>query len=173
MVSPTLPTLTARYQQEYHWLRVLLRWCYPVLVQQAPHFVTTCTNHSEYAALAHGAKEAQWMVYLFNELEPHVKHTPVPLFVDNSGVISLVFNPVDHQSNKHVRISCHYARELTDEGVIAPQRVATDKNLADIFTKPLGGVAFKSLVGRLFVRHLFEGVCWLALRCLDGLCLFW
>jgi histone deacetylase 1/2 len=52
-------------------------------------FVTTCTNHSEYAALAHGAKEAQWMVYLFNEVEPHAKHTPVPVFVDNSGVISM------------------------------------------------------------------------------------
>jgi hypothetical protein len=98
--------------------------------------VTTCTNHSEYAALAQGAKEAQWMVYLFEQLEPKVKHTPVPLFVDNSGVISLVFNPVDHQSNKHIRISC-------------PQRVATDKNLADIFTKPLGGVAFKAMVGSL------------------------
>jgi hypothetical protein len=112
-------------------------------------FVTTCTNHSEYAALAQGAKEAQWMVYLFEQLEPKVKHTPVPLFVDNSGVISLVFNPVDHQSNKHIRISCHFARELTDLQVIAPQRVATDKNLADIFTKPLGGVAFKAMVSSL------------------------
>ncbi len=108
-------------------------------------FVTTCTNHSEYAALALGAKEAQWMVYLFSQLEPQTKHVPVPLYVDNSGIISLVFNPVDHQSNKHIRISCHYARELTNEGVIAPQRVPTDKNLGDILTKPLG-VHFKALV---------------------------
>ena len=34
-----------------------------------------------YAALAAGAKEAQWLVYLFEELEPKVKHTPVPVFV--------------------------------------------------------------------------------------------
>jgi histone deacetylase 1/2 len=110
-------------------------------------FVTTSTNHSEYAALAQGAKEAQWFVYLFEQLEPQVKHTPVPLFVDNSGVISLVFNPVDHQANKHIRLNCHYARELTDLKIIAPQRVPTDKNLADSFTKPLGGVAFKAVVG--------------------------
>jgi hypothetical protein len=89
------------------------------------------------------------MVYLFEQLEQKVKHTPVPLFVDNSGVISLVFNPVDHQSNKHIRTSCHFARELTDLQVIAPQRVATEKNLADIFTKPLGGVAFRAMVGNL------------------------
>jgi transposase InsO family protein len=109
-------------------------------------FVTTSTNHSEYAALAQGAKEAQWFVYLFDELEPKVKHTPMPLFVDNSGVISLVFNPIDHQANKHIRISCHFARELTEMKVIAPQRVASEKNLADIFTKCLPGVAFKAMV---------------------------
>ena len=109
-------------------------------------FVTTCTNHSEYSALAQGAKEAQWLVYLFDELAPQAKHTPVPLFTDNSGVISLVFNPVDHQSNKHIRVSCHFARELTDLKVIAPQRVATDKNLSDLFTKSLGAAAFKSLL---------------------------
>ena len=109
-------------------------------------FVTTCTNHSEYAALAAGAKEAQWFVYLFSELEPQTAHTPVPLFVDNSGIVSMVFNPVDHQSNKHIRVSCHFARELTEEKVIAPQRVPTDKNLADMFTKPLGPAAFRPLL---------------------------
>ena len=86
------------------------------------------------------------MVYLFSQLEPKVKHTPVPLFVDNSGVISLVFNPVDHKANKHIRISCHFARELTEEQVIAPQRVPSNKNLADIFTKSLGTVAFRGLL---------------------------
>jgi histone deacetylase 1/2 len=109
-------------------------------------FVTTSTNHSEYAALGYGAKEAQWLVYLFSELEPQISHTPVPLLVDNSGIVSMVFNPVEHQSNKHIRVTCHYARELTQDKVIAPQRVATEDNLADMFTKPLGGVAFKAMV---------------------------
>ena len=87
------------------------------------------------------------MVYLFSDLDPRTSHTPVPLFVDNSGIVSMVFNPVEHQSNKHIRISLHYARELAEEKVIVPQRVATEHNLADIFTKPLGGVAFKAVVG--------------------------
>ena len=87
------------------------------------------------------------MIYLFEELEPDVKHEPVPLYVDNSGVISLVQNPVDHQANKHIRVNCHYAREMAMHGHIAPQRVATENNLADMFTKALGGVAFKAVVG--------------------------
>ncbi len=55
-------------------------------------FVTTCTNHSEYAALALRTKEAQWMVYLFSQLEPQTKHVPVPLYVDNSGVESSILH---------------------------------------------------------------------------------
>ena len=89
------------------------------------------------------------MVYLFGQLEPDVRTVPVPLYVDNSGVIALVFNPVDHQANKHVRISYHYARELTELKVIAPQRVASADNLADIFTKPLGLALFRSIATRL------------------------
>ncbi len=106
-------------------------------------YVTTCTNHSEYNALALGAKEAEWLVLLYGELDTSTLHTPVPLLVDNSGIIAMVFNPVDHKSNKHVRIGCHYTRELTENKVIAPIRVPTDANIADIFTKALAAPAFK------------------------------
>jgi histone deacetylase 1/2 len=41
-------------------------------------YVTTCTNHSEYNALALGAKEAEWLVLLYNELDKTRAHTPVP-----------------------------------------------------------------------------------------------
>jgi hypothetical protein len=108
-------------------------------------FVATSTNHSEYAALAMGAKEAQWLQLLFQDLDPHPARPllPIPIFGDSSGVISLVFNPIDHQSNKHIRIADHYARELTKEGVIAPHKISSELNRADIFTKPLQGANFK------------------------------
>jgi len=56
--------------------------------------------------------------------QPSIPHLPIPIYGDSSGVIALVFNPVDHQANKHIRVADHYARELTKEGVISPQRVA-------------------------------------------------
>ena len=141
MALRMLPTSKSTIGYTFFYGGAVLSW-----YSKLHTYVTTCTNHSEYAALAAGAKEAQWLVLLFEELDRKVKHTPVPIFVDNSGVVSRVFNPVDLQSNKHVRVSCHFARELTDLKVIAPQRVSTDKNLADIFTKALGGVAFKTMV---------------------------
>ena len=82
---------------------------------------------------------------LLREIDPlpAKPHLPIPIFGDSSGVIALVFNPVDHQANKHIRVADHYARELTKEGTIAPQRVASEMNKADCFTKPLQGVNFK------------------------------
>src|SRR4051794_28538835 len=56
------------------------------------------------------------------------------------------------------KVSCHYARELTQLQVIAPQRVATDQNLEDIFTKSLRGVAFKTL-GASFVKCGSDVIC--------------
>ena len=85
-------------------------------------FVTLSTNHSEYAALALAGREAEWLTILFKDLEPDISITPIPILVDNTGVVSLVFNPVDHKSNKHVKLSCHYARELTDTKIILPRK---------------------------------------------------
>jgi hypothetical protein len=129
-------------------------------------YVTTCTNHSEYTALALGCKEAEWLVLLFSELDHSVKHTPLPIYVDNSGIVSMVFNPVDHQSNKHVKIGCHYTRELADNKIIIPIRIPTVSNIADIFTKPLAAPNFKLLAPQLVsnslptTAHSFMFDCW-------------
>jgi hypothetical protein len=74
---------------------------------------------------------------------------PLPIYVDNSGVVSIVFNPVEHQSNKHVRIGCHYTRELTEQKTIAPQKISTELNIADIFTKPLPLGPFRGFANTL------------------------
>ena len=133
-------------------------------------FVTTSTNHSEYAALALGAKEAYWLAQLFQEIDPSPPKPllPVPVYGDSSGVIALVFNPVEHQANKHIRVADHYARELTKEGVIAPHRVASELNKADCFTKPLQATNFKRAAAWMVVMEyklrnrvdvFYEGGC--------------
>ena len=108
-------------------------------------YVNTCTNHAEYNAFALGSKEAEWLLTIFTQLVPDIKHAPVPIMVDNSGVVSMVYNPVDHQSNKHVKISCHYSRELVENKIIIPQRIPSSDNLADLFTKALAAPAFLKL----------------------------
>ena len=67
----------------------------------------------------------------------------MPIFVDNTGVVSICLNPVDHAANKHLRVSLHYARELMDLKTIVAQRVSSENNLADIFTKALAAASLK------------------------------
>ena len=54
-------------------------------------FVTTCSNHSEYAAMFQAAKEAQsiynWLIPLLSVLGAAV--IPVPIFNDNDGASAL------------------------------------------------------------------------------------
>ena len=63
---------------------------------------------------------------------------------------------MDHQANKHIRIACHYSRELTANKVIAPQRVPTENNVADVFTKALPATTFNKLTETFMSRQKLE-----------------
>ena len=147
---------TLAYVFTYH--KAILSW-----YSKLNGYVTLSTNHSEYSALAVAAREAEWLTLLFKDIEPDISISPIPIMVDNSGVVSLVFNPVDHQANKHVKLASHYARELTEQKLILPMKVSTDDNIADMFTKPLSIAAFKKIANQL-VKPRVEKVSLLFMR---------
>ena len=65
------------------------------------------------------------------------------LMEDNQGCIALAHNPVHHSRSKHIDLRAHFIREKVAEKVVDLHYVPTDKQLADILTKPLGPVKFK------------------------------
>jgi kynurenine formamidase len=58
--------------------------------------------------------------------------------VDNQGAIQLVKNPMFHKRSKHIDIKYHFIRSELELGTINVEYVASEDNLADIFTKPVG-----------------------------------
>ena len=62
------------------------------------------------------------------------------------GAISLAYNPVLHESNKHVEVADHYARELVQRGIIDISYVSTKEMLADALTKVLSVTQFLYLI---------------------------
>jgi hypothetical protein len=72
------------------------------------------------------------------------KFSKVPLLCDNESAIKLANNPVNHLRTKHIDIRDHEAK-----GDIALSDVSTDKQLADIFTKPLDELRFCALRSEL------------------------
>ena len=114
-------------------------------------FVTTCSNHSEYAAMFQAAKEAQ---YLFNWLSPllpllQIAISPIPIFNDNDGASALAIDPVGRFKNKHVKMEHHYTQELVVAKTIVPVRVNTSDNKSDLLTKALGPTVFPTIASSL------------------------
>ena len=77
----------------------------------------------------------------------YVKH--VPLLCDNESAIKISHNPVQHYQTKHIEVRHHFIRDHVAKGDINLKHVRTDKQLADIFTKPLDEKVFCRLRGEL------------------------
>jgi hypothetical protein len=84
----------------------------------------------------------------------------VPLMCDNTSAISVAKNPVFHKKMRHVERRHHFLRDHVEKGDIEMRYIDTERQLADIFTKPLDSSRFADLRGELvFAIHIawFEG----------------
>jgi hypothetical protein len=89
-----------------------------------------------------------------------VRFERVPLMCDNTRAISVAKNPVFHKKMRHVERRHHFLRDHVEKGDIEMRYIDTERQLADIFTKPLDSSRFANLWGGLvFAIHMawFEG----------------
>jgi hypothetical protein len=66
-----------------------------------------------------------------------VRFERVPLMYDNTSAISVAKNPVFHKKMRHVERRHHFPRDHVEKGEIEMRYIDTERQLADIFTKPL------------------------------------
>jgi hypothetical protein len=69
-----------------------------------------------------------------------VTYKSVTLMCDSSSTICLAHNSVFHGRAKHIKVRHHFLRDHVEKG-------DTERQLADIFTKPLDFSRFASLWG--------------------------
>ncbi|WVZ83424.1 LOW QUALITY PROTEIN: hypothetical protein U9M48_030572, partial [Paspalum notatum var. saurae] len=69
----------------------------------------------------------------------------IPLLVDSTSAISVAKNPVLHSRTKHIDVRFYFLRDHYEKGDIDLVHVASENQLADIFTKPLEFGAFVRL----------------------------
>ena len=68
-----------------------------------------------------------------------------PLYYDTTNAISISKNPVLHSRTKHIEVQYHFIREHVQNGDVDIQYISTNRQLSDIFTKPLGEERFVTL----------------------------
>jgi hypothetical protein len=72
-------------------------------------------------------------------------NTPIPIYCDNTSAINISKNPFMHSKTKHILIKFHFLRDQVMNKVIKLEYIGTKDQIADIFTKCLPKMQFKSL----------------------------
>ena len=94
----------------------------------------------------------------------------VMLKYDNQGAIALSKDNKFHTQTKHIDIQYHFIWEAVKNGRISIEYVPMDKNLANIFTKPLPKAKFHHFAELLGLKQIIwcVWICWWDLCSLRG-----
>ena len=79
---------------------------------------------------------------------------PTKIYCDNLSIIHVAKNPIFHAQTKHIDVHYHFVREQVLSGEVELMHVSTDRQIADIFTKPLGLDKLRHFSGELGLHHL-------------------
>ncbi|WVZ64032.1 LOW QUALITY PROTEIN: hypothetical protein U9M48_013612 [Paspalum notatum var. saurae] len=115
--------------------------------------VSLSTTEAEYIAAASCCSQLLWMKATLSDFG--LRFGKISLLVDSTSAISVAKNPVLHSRTKHIDVRFHFLRDHYEKWDIV--HVASENQLADIFTKPLEFRAFVRLRGELGVLQV-EGV---------------
>lgn len=101
------------------------------------------TTEAEYVSAGKACQQALWMKQAL--VDYGIRLENVPIMCDNKGVIDLSKYPVQHSRTKDIEIRHHFLRDNVQKGNISIEKVASEDNIADIFTKPLKRELFNHL----------------------------
>ena len=86
----------------------------------------------------------------------HYDH--IPIKCDNTSAINLSKNPIQHSRTTYIEIRRHFLCDHVQKGDICLEFINTDKQLADIFTKPLSEKKFCFIRQELGMSNPFNNV---------------
>ena len=109
--------------------------------------VSTSTAEAEYIAAGSCCSQILWMRNQLFDYGLNIDR--IPILCDNTSAIAITENLVQHSRTKHIDIKYHFIREHVMNGIVELHFVPSEKQIADIFTKPLDESTFTRLVSEL------------------------
>jgi hypothetical protein len=97
--------------------------------------ITQSTTKTEYVATASYCSQILWIVQTMRDYG--VTYKSVSLMCDSSSAICLGQNPVFHDRAKHIKVRYHFLRDHVEKGDIVMKYIDTERQLTEIFNKPL------------------------------------
>ena len=91
------------------------------------------TIEVEYVASIEVAKDMIWLQFFMEELGHPQKDNC--LFTDSQSAIHLVKNSALHSKTKHIQLWYNFIQSVLDDGQLKLEKIHTDDNPADMFTK--------------------------------------
>lgn len=120
---------------------------------QKQRVVALSSCESKYIVAASAACQGIWLIRLISDLTRE-RLQKFKLLMDNKSAIELSKNPVYHEHSKHIDTRYHFIRECVSVGNAEVNHISTDRQLADILTKPLGRIKFVEMRPQLGVRDV-------------------
>ncbi len=105
--------------------------------------IALSTTESEYISLSQSLCDLIPLRHLIHKLGKFFNYSPAQVtthstvFEDNKGCVDLIAAPTMKPRSRHIAIKYHHFCEYVRRGGIKIQWITTDKQLADIVTKPL------------------------------------
>jgi hypothetical protein len=113
--------------------------------------IAQSTTEVEYIPAASYCSQIRWIVHTMRYYE--VTYKSVPLMCDSSSAICLAQNSVFHGRVKDIKVRHHFFRDHVEMRDIEMKYIDTERQLANIFTKPLVATCFSSLRRELGIYH--------------------
>ncbi|KAK6158948.1 hypothetical protein DH2020_006262 [Rehmannia glutinosa] len=114
--------------------------------------IATSTTEEEYIAAGNCCALVLWMRQQLRDYD--IEEREIPIMCDITCAIAITQNPVLHSRTKHIDVIYHFIRDHVEKKDITLEYISTDKQLADIFTRPLCESRFEELKNELGLIEL-------------------
>lgn len=102
---------------------------------QRQSLITLSSTEAEYVSICATVKDTIWLRKLALELNI-IDNVPTTILCDNESAIKIATNEKSIHRTRHMKVQAAYPREQMELGEVAIEHVRTEKQLADMMTKP-------------------------------------
>ena len=106
------------------------------------NFVSLSTAEAEYIATGSYYSQLLWMKKVLTDYG--ISQDTMVVYCDNSSAIDISKNLVQHSKTKYIEIRYHFIRDLVERKIVCLEYIPTERQNADIFTKPLDRSKFET-----------------------------